>query len=203
MNKIKEEILETIGDLIKTSRALPSKGSVKEIILLLPTLIYDFLCPSFTLTVKSVKLLGSSKKSKRLTGDTEYKATLNRIVEYKIFSPKNLEMFDNKVDEIKIKHPYEFQAVIKDMKDSIIEYLEYQKDRSELIGAYLPVLGIAFITLLFICAYGKEFIFSKEGSILLALVISYFTCKTKFEITYDISVARHVKLLLERIENKI
>jgi hypothetical protein len=85
MNKIKEEILETIGDLIKTSRALPSKGSVKEITLLLPTLIYDFLCSSFTLTVKSVKSLGSSKKSKRLTGDTEYRATLNRIVEYKIF----------------------------------------------------------------------------------------------------------------------
>jgi hypothetical protein len=203
MNKIKEELLETIGDLIKTSRALPNKGSVKEIILLLPTLICDFLYSSFILTVKSLKSLGSSKKSKILTGDAEYRATLDRIVEYKIFSQENLNIFDKKVYEIKIKHPHEFHTVIKGMKDSIIEYLEYQKDRSELIGAYLPVLGLAFITLIFICAYGKEFIFSKEGSILLALVISYFTCKTKFEITYDISVAKHVKLLLERIENKI
>jgi hypothetical protein len=203
MNKIKEEILEAIGDLIITSRALPSKGSVREIILLLPTLIGDFLRSSFTLTVKSAKSLKSSKQSNILTGDAEYRSTLNRIVYYKIFSAENLDIFDRIIDEIKVKYTHEFHEVMKDMKDSIIEYLEYQKDRSELIGAYLPVLGLAFITLLFICAYGKEFILSKEGSILLALVISYFTCKTKFEITYDISVAKHVKLLLERIENKI
>jgi hypothetical protein len=203
MNAVKEEILEAIGDLIKTSRALPKKGSVKEIILLLLTLIWDFLCSSFILTLKLVKSLGSSRKNKILTTDAEYRAMLNRVVDYKIFIPTNLSTFDNKVNEIKTKYPHEFLPILKDMKVSIVEYIEYQKDRGELIGAYLPVIGLAFITLLFIYAYGKEFILSKEGSIMLAVVISYFICKIKFEITYDISVAKHVKFLLERIENNI
>jgi short subunit dehydrogenase-like uncharacterized protein len=98
---------------------------------------------------------------------------------------------------------YYLKAKIKEMKDLTAEYLEYQKDRNELLGSYLLLLGIAFITLLFIYVYGTELIYSKRRSVTLALAISFFTCKIKCELTYDISVARHVKFLLERVKKKI
>jgi hypothetical protein len=204
MSTIREELLVTIHTLIKTSRVLPREGSLKEMMLLLLAEIWDFLkLPVFSIRdyLKSLRL---SRKSRMSNIEIEHMLRLNRIVGYRIFNEKNLAIFDNRIDEIKRKYPQQdLDAEVKEMKDSTDEHLEYQKDRNELLSSYLPVLGIAFITLLFIYVYGTEFIYSKQGSLVLALIVSFFTCKNKFMLTYDISVAKHVKLLLERIENYI
>jgi hypothetical protein len=204
MSEIKKELLGTIDTLIKTSRVLPREGSLKEMMLRLLSEIWDFLKLSVVSIRDYLKSLRLSRKSRMSNIEIEHMARLNRIVGYRIFREDNLAIFDNRIDEIKRKYPQQdFDAEVKEMKDSTDEHLEYQKDRNEILGSYLPVLGIAFITLLFIYVYGTEFIYSKQGSLVLALVISFFTCKNKFMLTYDISVAKHVKLLLERIESNI
>lgn len=204
MSKIREELLDTIHTLIKTSRVLPKEGSLKEMMLLLLAEIWDFLKLSVASIIDSLKSLRLSRKSRMSSIEIEHMSRLNRIVGYRIFRKENLAIFDNRIDEIKRKYPQQdFDAEVKEMKDSTDEHLEYQKDRNELLSSYLPVLGIAFITLLFIYVYGTEFIYSKQGSLVLALIISFFTCKNKFMLTYDISVAKHVKLLLERVESNI
>jgi hypothetical protein len=204
MPTIREELLVTIHTLIKTSRVLPREGSLKEMMSLLLAEIWDFLkLPVFSIRdyLKSLRL---SRKSRMSNTEIEHMLRLNRIVGYRIFREDNLAILNNRIDEIKRKYPQQdFEAEVKEMKESTDEHLEYQKDRNDILGSYLPVLGIAFITLLFIYVYGTEFIYSKQGSLVLALIISFFTCKNKFMLTYDISVAKHVKLLLERIENYI
>jgi hypothetical protein len=204
MSEIKKELLGTIDTLIKTSRVLPREGSLKEMLLRLLAEIWDFLKLSVVSIRDYLKLLRLSRKSRMSNIETEHMSRLNRIVGYRIFREDDLAIFDNRIDEIKRKYPQQdFDVEVKEMKDSTDEHLEYQKDRNEILGSYLPVLGIAFITLLFIYVYGTEFIYSKQGSLVLALIISFFTCKNKFMLTYDISVAKHVKHLLERIENYI
>jgi hypothetical protein len=204
MSTIREELLVTIHTLIQTSRVLPREGSLKEMMLLLLAEIWDFLKLSVGSIRDYLKSLRLSRKSRISNIETEHMSRLKRIVGYRIFREDDLAMFDNRIDEIKRKYPQQdLEAEIREMKDSTEEHLDCQKDRNELISSYLPVLGIAFITLLFIYAYGTEFIYSKQGSLMLALIISFFTCKNKFMLTYDISVAKHVKLLLERIESNI
>lgn len=204
MSRIREELIEVIHTLIKTSRVLPKEGSLKEMMLLLLAEIWNFLKLSVVSIRDSLKSLRLSRKSRMSNIEIEHMSRLNRIVRYRIFNEKNLAVFDNRIDEIKRKYlQQDLDAEVKEMKDSTDEHLEYQKDRNELLSSYLPVLGIAFITLLFIYVYGTEFIYSKQGSLVLALIISFFTCKNKFMLTYDISVAKHVKLLLERVESSI
>ncbi|PSB59621.1 hypothetical protein [Chamaesiphon polymorphus] len=200
----REEILVAINTLIKTSRVLPREGSLKQMMLLLLAEIWDFLKLSIASIRDYLKSLRSSRKSRMSNIEIEQMSRLNRIVGYRIFTEGNLAVFDNRIDEIKRKYPQQdFDTEVKEMKDSTDEHLEYQKDRNEILSSYLPVLGIAFITLLFVYVYGTEFIYSKQGSIVLAIIISFFTCKNKFMLTYDISVAKHVKLLLERIESNL
>ncbi|AFY96862.1 hypothetical protein [Chamaesiphon minutus] len=204
MSKIREELLDTIHTLIKTSRALPKEGSMKEMMLLLLAEIWDFLKLPVGSIRDYLKSLRLSRKSRISNIEDEHMSRLNRIVGYRIFREDDLAIFDNRIDEIKRKYPpQDLEVEVKEMKDSTDEHLEYQKDRNEILGSYLPVLGIAFITLLFIYVYGTEFIYSKQGSLVLALIISFFTCKNKFMLTYDISVAKHVKYLLERVESNI
>ena len=204
MSEIKKELLGTINTLIKTSRVLPREGSLKEMILRLLAEIWDFLKLSLVSTRDYLKSLRLSRKSRISNIEVEQMSRLNRIVGYRIFREDDLAIFDNRIDEIKRKYSKQsLDGEVTEMKDSTDEHLEYQKDRNELLSSYLPVLGIAFITLLFIYVYGTEFIYSKQGSLILALIISFFTCKNKFMLTYDISVAKHVKILLERIESNI
>lgn len=204
MSEIEKELLGTIDTLIKTSRVLPREGSLKEMMLRLLAEIWDFLKLSVGSIRDYFKSLRLSRKSRMSNRESEDMSRLNRIVRYRIFKEDDLAIFDNRIDEIKRKYlQQDFEAELKEMKDSTDEHLEYQKDRNEILGSYLPVLGIAFITLLFIYVYGTEFIYSKQGSLILALIISFFTCKNKFMLTYDISVAKHVKFLLGRIESNI
>lgn len=204
MSKIREELLDAIHTLIKTSRVLPKEGSVKEMMLLLLKEIWDLLKLSVVSTIDYLKVFRWSRKSRISRIEVEQRSRLNRIVGYKIFSIENLDAFDSRIDEIKRQYSsHDFDTEVKEMKCSTDENLEYQKDRNEILSSYLPILGIGFITFLFVYVYGEEFIYSKPGSLAVALTISYFTCKSKFMLTYDISVAKHVQFLLKRIETKI
>jgi hypothetical protein len=204
MPEIKEELLDAIHVLLKASRVLPKEDSLKEMILLLVAEIWGLLKISAFSIINYFKSLRLSRNRKISNIEQEHANRLNRIVGYKIFSKEALDIFDDKIDKMTSKYPkQDINAEVKEMKDSADEYLEYQKERNGMISSYLPVLSVALITLLFIYAYGLEFIFSKQGSLILALVTSLFICKNNFVLTYDIAVAKHVKILLERVERNI
>jgi hypothetical protein len=194
MSDLKREIIEAIHMVIKDSRAIPKEGSFYEMLLLIAIFFWS---PIKDLFPNRMGNQGRSRKSRQK--EKEYFKRLRYITSYDIFSEKNLEAFDLEIIRIRDKYPSQIISAVKEMQESTEKYLEYP-NKGQLIESYLPTLGLGLITLVFIGAYGREFILSKQGSLILALAVSLWTSKIKFGLAYDVACAELTKPLLERIE---
>ena len=198
MSDVQIELLEAVDKCIEDSRVLPKEGSAFEMIRLLLSYITEILIEICRDLISTV--LGRRKMTKHRRKESMLR--LKSIVNYKMFDENNLNEFDRQIEIIKNKYPKEIHSTVLIMKDSTEKYLEYPR-RGELIEAYLPILSVSLITLIFIMMYGGDFIFSKIGSFFLGLAIALFTSQIKFGLAYDLAVAKLTKFLLERIEGKI
>jgi hypothetical protein len=197
MSDLKREIIEAIHMVIKDSRAIPKEGSLYEMLLLIVSFFWSPIKDLFR------NRMGNRRKSaKNREKEKEYFKRLSYITSYNIFSKEDLEAFDSEIIRIRDKYPNKMLFAVREMKEATEKYLEYP-NKGKLSDSYLPILGLGFITLVFVSTYGREFIFSKEGSLTLALVISLWTSKIKFSLAYDRAVAELSKPLLERIETTL
>lgn len=189
MSDLKREIIEAIHMVIKDSRAIPKEGSLYEMLLLMASFFWS--------------PIGNRRTSeKNREKEKDYLKRLRYITSYNIFSEKGLKAFDREIIRIRNKYPSQMLSTVKEMKESTEKYLEYP-NKGQLLESYLPTLGLGFITLVFIGTYGREFIFSKEGSLTLALAVSLWTSKIKFALAYDVACAQLTQPLLERIETTL
>ncbi len=196
MSNVQIELLEAIDKCIESSRVLPKEGSALEMLRLLLNSIKEMLIEM----CKDLVSIITAKKSKHRRKESMLR--LISIVNYRMFDKENLEKFDCQIKIIKNKYPDDIYSTVLGLNDSTGKYLKYPR-RGELLEAYLPILSVSLITLIFVMVYGGDFIFEKIGSFSLGLAIALFTCKIKFGLAYDLAVAKLTNFLLERIEDKI
>jgi hypothetical protein len=179
MSDLKNVILEEIYLAVKSSPVFPFVKRKKRI--------------------KSFSLLKVLREEFRDTFNI--RSAFNDIDSYELFNEDELKIFDNRIREIKLNNPNDFQSSIEIIKTSTNNFLIGRKDRYEILEPSIPlsaaVIG-SLVSFIFLIMQNKLIAASSSSAIIIMSLMFVFFIKSS--IVFSLKVANLRRVLLERID---